>query len=759
MKKTLNTLSIIFMLIALISVGSFSALATDPTEPATWSYDAETKLLTVLSNEAMQSAVAPWYKHCSKIEAVEFGAGVTTIGRAAFSGCTALETITIPTEITFIDAYAFRNSAITTIIYCGEEYEWNAIAKDFYWDNGMNEHTVILHHWTELDEELHKFSCDFCDAEDATAAHEWYVEEYIVSPTHTESGEAIYRCFGCGATKEGAVSAIPHQYELYEIVAPTCSATGRERYRCECGASYSLLIPIDENAHSFQAVGIQDATKHKSACKYCDEEFEEAHIWNEGEIVIAPTCSSTGLKKFTCNACNETKEEVMDLNPLNHEGLSEEFVEYNGIYHYQECACGSRVYKEHILNEGEITLYPSHTANGEKTFTCQDCSYVKVESIPRLTDTHTPGDIVEVDGNDSYHAIKCAECGEEYAYEAHSYDDGVITPNTHDQEGKKTYSCACGYQKVEKIAPGHAFFGEWVNHNETHHKKVCTGGDNCSEAIYAEHTWDEGVLTLAPTHTVAGEKTFTCADCGATRVEYLDMIPDHIWEYTYIDEVQHSKECECGAGNAIENHNWEIEYKAPTHTEDGYEIQRCKDCLAEIILATYEKTPTHTFGGECIYQDEFTHIANCECGEATALVTHTWDSGVIIVPATHSNSGTITYTCTGCGATKTEQIPTNAEHNYSNCVNIDANQHALVCDCGVTLIYTPHTWDKGTVVDGMMKYVCSGCNAEKTEALPPETPAEANSGCGSVLSVGSGLVFLATFGAAGVMLKKKKKHF
>ncbi len=37
-----------------------------------------------------------------------------------------------------------------------------------------------------------------------------------------------------------------------------------------------------------------------------------------------------------------------------------------------------------------------------------------------------------------------------------------------------------------------------------------------------EHTWDEGVVTVAPTYTTEGEITYTCTECGET---YTDAIP------------------------------------------------------------------------------------------------------------------------------------------------------------------------------------------------------------------------------------------
>ena len=48
------------------------------------------------------------------------------------------------------------------------------------------------------------------------------------------------------------------------------------------------------------------------------------------------------------------------------------------------------------------------------------------------------------------------------------------------------------------------------------------------------------------------------------------------------------------------------------------------------------------------------------CGKAG----HTWDDGVVDPAATCGTAGIKTFTCTVCGATKTEEIPATGEHTY-----------------------------------------------------------------------------------------------
>ena len=75
--------------------------------------------------------------------------------------------------------------------------------------------------------------------------------------------------------------------------------------------------------------------------------------------------------------------------------------------------------------------------------------------------------------------------------------------------------------------------------------------------------------------------------------------------------------------------------------------------------------------------------------------THTWNAGVVTKESACTEAGVKTYTCTTCGATKTEEIPA-----------------------------TGHTWNDGEVTTaatcteaGVKTYTCTVCNATKPEAI------------------------------------------
>ena len=85
----------------------------------------------------------------------------------------------------------------------------------------------------------------------------------------------------------------------------------------------------------------------------------------------------------------------------------------------------------------------------------------------------------------------------------------------------------------------HSASSEWSS-DETSHWHACTGGDNCSEKIdNAEHTWDEGETTLAPTCTEKGQKTFTCSVCLKTKTTDIPELGHAFEEELSYDESHH----------------------------------------------------------------------------------------------------------------------------------------------------------------------------------------------------------------------------
>ena len=82
------------------------------TDKAKWSYDDSTKTLSITGTGAMKdyskSSEAPWAAYASAIKTVSIAEGITSIGKNAFSGLTALTGVSIPASVTVISDSAFE---------------------------------------------------------------------------------------------------------------------------------------------------------------------------------------------------------------------------------------------------------------------------------------------------------------------------------------------------------------------------------------------------------------------------------------------------------------------------------------------------------------------------------------------------------------------------------------------------------------------------------------------------------------------------
>ena len=134
-----------------------------------------------------------------------------------------------------------------------------------------------------------------------------------------------------------------------------------------------------------------------------------------------------------------------------------------------------------------------------------------------------------------------------------------------------------------------------------------------------------------------------------------------------------------------------------------------KSGCGQYPVLSWEEAAAHTFG-EAVHHDAtcgadaFTSAVCTTCGQdivtavenGTATGNHAYDAGTVKKAAGCITAGEMLYTCTVCGAEKTEAIPATGIHSY-----------------GEGVVTTPATC--GT--DGVMTYTCE-CGNSYTEAIP-----------------------------------------
>ena len=205
---------------------------------------------------------------------------------------------------------------------------------------------------------------------------------------------------------------------------------------------------------------------------------------------------------------------------------------------------------------------------------------------------------------------------------------------------------------------------------------------NDEHTVHTEHKWDEGVVTKKATCTEAGEKTYTCTVCNATRTEKIEAT-GHKW-----DEGVVTKEATCTEAG-----------------EKTYTCTVCKETKTEKIEAAGHKYSTEwTIDKEATCTESGSKSHHCTVCDAKTEETeikatgHKWDEGKVTKETTCTEAGEKTYTCTVCKETKTEKIEA-AGHKYSTEWTIDKeatctesgskSHHCTVCGARTDITEIP----------------------------------------------------------------------
>jgi len=240
---------------------------------------------------------------------------------------------------------------------------------------------------------------------------------------------------------------------------------------------------------------------------------------------VKPTDTADGVKTYTCKVCGYEKTETVPM--LGHTPAAE--WTYDSENHWKECTnegCEEKLdTAAHDFDEGVITVKPTDTADGVRTYTCKVCGYERTETVPMLG--HTPAAEWTYDSENHWKECTNEGCNEKLDTAAHTFDNGVVTTEpTKTSVGVMTYTCTvCGYEKTETVPMlEHTAAAEWKHDSELHWRDCATEG--CGEMFdVAAHTFDEGVVTTEPTETDEGVRTYTCTVCGYEKTESIDKLP------------------------------------------------------------------------------------------------------------------------------------------------------------------------------------------------------------------------------------------
>mgnify|MGYP000410386048 FL=1 len=155
-----------------------------------------------------------------------------------------------------------------------------------------------------------------------------------------------------------------------------------------------------------------------------------SHIWKDGEMLLQPTCTTTGKKQKVCENCGKLLE--VEIPALGHNYVNRVCTRCGE----KEPGCTTHTYGDWV-----ITKSPTCVAEGSKKRTCTVCGVEEVETIP-ATGVHTYGEWqVTKQATCTADGIKtktCTGCGatqsQSIAKLGHNYVNGTCTRCGEKQE-------------------------------------------------------------------------------------------------------------------------------------------------------------------------------------------------------------------------------------------------------------------------------------------------------------------------------------
>ena len=448
--------------------------------------------------------------------------------------------------------------------------------------------------------------------------HNWESTWHTRKKATCTKGGVEYRVcknYGCGQEQTRNTSALGHNYSWVKTASPTCTASGKESYKCSICGNVSSTRSISPLGHAWEstwhvtkqptctATGSQyrACTRYGCGATTTQSIAMKSHTYS-WVTTKQPTCTATGTQSYKCTGCGKVSD-TKTLAALGHA--------WESTWH--------------------VTKQATCTTKGSQYKACTryGCTARDTVDIPKTSHTYKWVTTKEPTcTGDGIETNKCTVCGaangtRSISAPGHSWEQNwhVTKDSTCTEKGSKFRACT---------------------------KYGCTARDTVDIPLKSHsYSW---VTTLQPTCTSTGKKVYKCSVCGdINKTEIID-IPGHDWE------------------------NWRVIKEAVSCAEPGKKSRACKKygCgtveTQDIIIphkyswiTTVQPTCTNT--GKRVYKCSVCGDVNKT--EILDRTEHDFEDWRVTKAATCTVDGSMTRACKryGCGTVETQTIKAPG-HNY-----------------------------------------------------------------------------------------------
>ena len=508
-----------------------------------------------------------------------------------------------------------------------------------------------------------------------------------------------YYCVDCGETIETG-SYISHTYPDEPTVEETTCVEIKTWNCTVCGAELEKWTTYRHEPEDWNDVEYSDTCHYSFTCKNCGEFVESEYHQHTDTRNEERGCYT--YEVYYCTDCQEVLSECEIEEHHNYVEFDDDNGDGTHTFGERCSVCGDIDWEEtdygyfSYTDKGAISpdgsMKPVTVLKAGKgvsyTFTPSESGYYYFYSFGN-EDTYgeiydSNGDCVESNDDGAFRRNFCVEAyleeGETYTLYARmyeSYETGafVVAFDTEDFYDKYEYDWEEAEDGHNHIYQTVDFQKEAINdsccaaYTKSYKCIICA---NTKEERWVEHYGDWEYVQKTPqigAQHQDGTYNYACSECGTER--YENDLTCHCNTETWYDECNWTKACQrCGKSESFTEH-WFADNTEqtvnPTCTNNGYKYIHCNDCNKDIITSTIPATG-HNMVNDWGYAATCTtngltngsHCATCgwvQTAQQTIPATgHSWNGGKVTTEPTAIDEGVKTFTCTTCGATRTEKI-------------------------------------------------------------------------------------------------------
>ena len=697
MKKRL--LSFVLAVLMIASLLPATALAADIVKSGTcgaegdgsnltWTLDSE-GVLTISGSGDMHDydfPSAPWYDSRSRVKSAVIADGVTSIGWDAFKGCTSLTSVTIPDSVTSIGWDAFEDCTSLTSVTIPDSV--TRIGEQAFDGCKSLASVTIPDSVTSIGDGA--FYC--CDSLTGI----WVAE-----------GNSHYSSDASGVLFDKNMTALiqcPGRFfGAYTIPDSVTSIDNRAFYSCKSLTSVTIpnsVTIIGEQAFSY-CTSLTSVTIPDSVTSICDYAFNGCTSLTS--VTIPDSVTSIGEYAFAyCTSL--TSVTIPDS------------VTSIGEYAFRDCTSLTSVtIPDSVTSIGDcafqycasltsVTIPDSVTSIGDGAF--YDCTSLTSVTIPDSVTSIGDGafyccdsltGIWVAEGNSHYSSdasgvlfdknmTALIQCPGRF-FGAYTIPDSVTSIDNRAFYSCKSLTSVTIPNSVTSIGDG-AFYKcdsltsvtipdgvtsiDWCAFSDCTSLTSVTIPDSVTSIDVCAFDGCKSLTSVTIPNSVTSIGDCAFRDCtsltSVTIPDSVTSIGDCAFQYC-------ASLTSVTIPDSVTSIHWGAFYDCTSLTDVYYagseaqwkaiQISDGNDALLNANIHYNYVSHTHSYKAvvtapTCTEKGYTTHT--CACGDSyvdtyTDALGHAWDSGKVTKPATETEDGVKTFTCTRCGETKTEVIP------------------------------------------------------------------------------------------------------